>query len=285
MPVRQVPAVWHALTGVQLTHGALTPAARPRVQGPRGDVAEGLRAAVPQAPVVHTDETGWRVGGAPASLMAFETAGATVSPRRPHHRHEAVPEVIPAADDGVLVTDRGRSSEAQAFDGVPQQTCLAPSQRSISDVLETTTGRTRDFGARLKALLQDAIALGHEDHDGHVTALKPYAAALQTDITSQRRDRRLKDADHQRLLNALGWHHDRGNLQRLLTDRRGEPTHNRAERVLRPAVMARQVSQGSQNSRGASAFAAFSRVIRTRMNTQAGSVVEALSHVLRPPQP
>jgi hypothetical protein len=285
MPVRQVPAVWHALTGVQLTQGALTQDALQRVQGPLGDVYEGLRAAVPQAPVVHTDDTGWRVGGVPAYLMAFETAGATVYQIRPHHRHEAGQEVSPADDDGVLVTDRGRSDDAQAFDGVPQQKCLAPIQRSIRDVLETKTGRARDFGERLKALLQDAIALWHEDHDGHVTACKTQAEALQTEITYQLRDRRLQDADNQRLLNELGWHHDRGNLRRFLTDPRVEPTNNRAERALRPAVIARKVSQCSKNSRGASAFAAFSRVIRTLMNTQAGAVVEALSHMLRPPQP
>lgn len=210
MPVRKVLAVLHALTGVQLTQGALTQDALQRVQGPLGDVYEGLRAAVPQAPVVHTDATGWRVGGVPASLMACETAGATVYQIRPHHRHEEVQEVIPADDDGVLVTDRGRSDEAQACDGVPQQKCLAHMQRSISAVLETKTSRARDCGARLKALVQDAIALWHEYHDGHMTALKTQAEALQTESPEQLRDRRRNDADNQRLLNELGWHHDRG---------------------------------------------------------------------------
>ncbi|HEX9870173.1 MAG TPA: transposase, partial [Candidatus Tectomicrobia bacterium] len=204
---------------------------------------------------------------------------------RPHHRHEEVQEVIPADDDGVLVTDRGRSYDAQALDGVPQQKCLAHIQRSIGDVLETKTGRARDFGERLKALLQDAIALWHEYHDGHVTEFKTQAEALQTEITYQLRDRRLKDADNQRLLNELGWHHDRGNLLRFLTDPRVEPTNNRAERALRPAVIARKVSQCSKNDRGAGAFAVFTSVIRTLMKTQPCAVVETLSHLLRPPPP
>jgi transposase len=66
--------------------------------------------------VVHTDDTGWRVGGEPASLMAFETEGATVYHIRPRHCHAEVPEVIPADDAGVLVTDRGRSYDAQDFE-------------------------------------------------------------------------------------------------------------------------------------------------------------------------
>jgi transposase len=285
IPVRKVPTVLKALTGVQLTQGALTQNALQRAQGPLGTAYECLRAAVPQALVVHTDDTGWRVGGEPAYLMAFETAAATVYQIRPRHRHEEVQEVIPADYEGVLVTDRGRSYDAQAFDGVPQQKCLAHIQRSISDVLETKTGRARDFGEQLKALLQDAMALWHEYRDGHVTEFKAPAEALQTEIAYHLRDRRLKDADNQRLLNELGWHHDRGNLLRFLADPRVEPTNNRAERALRPAVIARKVSQCSKNSRGAGAFATFTSVIRTLMKTQAGSVVATLSQLLRPSQP
>src|ERR687894_1554296 len=61
IPVRKVPVVLNALTGVQLTQGALTQDALQRVRGPLGTAYECLRAAVPQAPVVHTDDTGWRV--------------------------------------------------------------------------------------------------------------------------------------------------------------------------------------------------------------------------------
>jgi transposase len=62
LPVRNVPAVLQALTGVQLTQSAITQDAMRRA----GDVIDTayaqLRASVSQAPVVHTDDTGWRVG-------------------------------------------------------------------------------------------------------------------------------------------------------------------------------------------------------------------------------
>jgi Transposase IS66 family/impB/mucB/samB family C-terminal domain len=93
------------------------------------------------APVVHTDDTGWRVGGESAFLMAFETEAATVYQVWPRHRHEEVQEVIPADYIGVMVTDRGRSYDAQAFDDVRQQKCLAHVQRSLSEVLAAKTGR------------------------------------------------------------------------------------------------------------------------------------------------
>jgi transposase len=284
IPVRKVPAVLHALTGVRLTQGALTQDALQHAEGPLGTAYEGLRASMPEAPVVHTDDTGWRVGGQPAYLMVFETDGATVYHIRPRHRHEEVQEVSPADYDGVMVTDRGRSYDAQAFDGVLQQKCLAHIQRSISDVLETKVGRARDFGEQLKELLQEALALWHVYRDGQRTDYKVDAEALQEEITYQLRHRSLKDPDNQRLRNELGWHHDRGNLVRFLANPRVEPTNNRAERALRPAVIARKVSQCSKNDRGAGAFAVFTSVIRTLMKTDTAAVVDTLSQLLHPTQ-
>jgi transposase len=285
IPVRKVPAVVAALTGVRLTQGALTQDALRRAAGPVRTVYEQLRTAVPEAPVVHTDDTGWRVGGKPAHLMAFETAAATVYQVRPRHRHEEVQEVIPTAYAGVMVTDRGRSYDAQAFDGVDQQKCLAHILRSISDVVATKSSRARDFGEQLKGLLQEALALWHAHHDGTVTDFKVEAEALQAELTYQLRDRRLKDPDNQRLLNELGWHHDRGNLLRFLANPRIEPTNNRAERALRPAVIARKVSHCSKNDRGAYTFAAFTSVVRTLAKHSADVLVEGLYQLFRTPSP
>jgi hypothetical protein len=101
--------------------------------------------------------------------------------------------------------------------------------------------------------------------------------------TYQLRDRCLKDRDHQRRLNELGWHHDRGNVLRFLVDPRIAPTNNRAERALRPAVIARKVSHCSQNGAGAHAFAAFSRVVRTLAKHGVEPLVESLYQLFRGP--
>jgi len=132
IPVRKVPLVLEALHGMTLTQGASTQDALRRTTGEVGTAYERLRVAVPKRPIVHTDDTGWRVGGEPASLMAFETAEVTVYQIRSQHRHEEVQEVIPPDDEGVMVTERGRSDDAQAFDAVDQQKCLAHMLRSIS---------------------------------------------------------------------------------------------------------------------------------------------------------
>ena len=87
-----------------------------------------------ESAVIHTDDTGWRVGGEGAFLMAFETEDATVYQVRARHRNEEVREVVPSEYGGVMVTDRGRSYDAQALSGVKQQKCLAHVLRSISEV-------------------------------------------------------------------------------------------------------------------------------------------------------
>jgi transposase len=279
IPVRKVPAVLAALTGVSLTQGALTQDALRRAAGAVGIAYEPLRTAVPAASVVHTDDTGWRVGGEPAYLMAFDTDAATVYQIRPRHRHEEVQEVIPADYTGVMVTDRGRSYDAREFDGVQQQQCLAHILRSIRDVLERKTGRARGFGVQLKACLQEALALWHAHRDGHEPDFKAEAEALHAELTYLLRDRRLQDRDNQRLLNELGWHHDQGNLLRCLADPRVEPTNNRAERALRPAVIARKVSHCSKTEGGAHAFAAFTSVVRTLAKNGIDFLVEGLYHL------
>ena len=47
-------------------------------RGAVGDAYQRLRDSVCASQVVHTDDTGWRVGGEGAFLMAFETEDATV---------------------------------------------------------------------------------------------------------------------------------------------------------------------------------------------------------------
>ena len=63
IPVRRVPVLLRALTGVELSQGAITQDALRRAQGAVGDAYQRLRESVRESAVVHTDDTGWRVGG------------------------------------------------------------------------------------------------------------------------------------------------------------------------------------------------------------------------------
>ena len=160
--------------------------------------------------------------------------------------------------------------------------CIAHIQRSSSKVLETKRGAARRFGTQLKAQLQAAVELYHSCHqaEGKLPAYEQRVRQLDLESTWQLRPRVLQEADNQRLLNELGRHHDNQSLLRFLASPTTvEPTNNAAERALRPAVMARKVSQCSKNKRGAAAYAAFKSVIGT-LKKSGGEVLENLARLL-----
>jgi hypothetical protein len=102
------------------------------------------------------------------------------------------------------------------------------------------------------------------------------AGQIKELVSYHLRDRTLTDEDNQRLLNGLGAHDDQGHLMRFLEAPYVEPTNNRAERILRPAVIARKVSQCSKNQQGAEAFAAFKSIAQTAVKNGRASVASAL---------
>src|SRR5512135_223454 len=257
-----IGAIAPLYTGVRVTQSALTQDAVRRVSGPLGGGYPALRDQFPTADVTYTDDTGWRVGGHPAQLMIFVTATATVFQVRAQHRNEEVREVIGDDYRGVLVTDRGKSYDAQELEQVKQQKCIPHALRSINEVLETKQGRARQFGGRLKKLLKEGLALWHEYHDHHsqLAGFERRVQSLRAEVTRHLRPRRLTDADNQRLLDEFGRHHAHGNLLRFLEDPRAQPTNNVSERGFRFAVIQRKVSQCSKTSGGARAFEAFASV-------------------------
>lgn len=280
VPQRKLPAILEAVTGARITQGALAQDALRRADGAVGQAYQGLRTSLGQAERVHTDDTGWRVGGKRAQLMVFTTEAATVYQIRQRHRNAEVREVIPADYAGVLCTDRGPSYDARELAQVKQQKCGSHLQRSVSELLETKWGRGRSFGLGLRRLFGEAIALWHEERAGTATDFAGDAARLQTRLTDLLRERPMPDPDNQRLCDDLRWRHAHGDLLRFLDDPRIEPTNNRAERALRPAVIARKVSQCSKNQPGADAFAAFASVTRTLIQ-RGRSPIDGLVNLFR----
>jgi transposase len=281
VPVRKVPAILARLGGVPLSQGALTRDALRRAEGRIGQVYDQFRQKVKEANVIHTDDTGWKVGGERAHLMAFETEEVSVYQIRARHRNEEVRELIPSDYMGVMITDRGKSYDAKELRGVKQQKCLAHIQRSLSQAMERQRESEQWFGRQLKELLSEAVALWRAYHEGEQAGFEERREALKTAITKHLSDRTLADAENQRLLNELGRHHDRGNLVRFLDEPRLPPTNNAAERALRPAVIARKVSQCSKNERGAGAYAAFVSVLRTLAKSGPERAIDRLSDLFQ----
>ena len=74
----------------------------------------------------------------------------------------------------------------------------------------------------------------------------------------------------------------RGSLLRFLGEHGVDPTNNRAERDLRPAVIARKVSHCSKNPNGAKAFEAFTSVLQAIRKTQPSALAASVTALIRP---
>ena len=208
VPVRKLPMVLKELTGITLTQGAMTQDALRRGEAEVGARYRQLCGGMREAPVVNTDDTGWRVGGSTAYLMVFVSAQSTVYQIRGRHRNEEVREVIPGDYAGVMGTDRGKSYDAEEFDAVAQQKCLGHLQRNLTEVLETKEGRAREFGLGLKDMLRQSIELHHRRSDLPPADYQLQIQQIDDDLTFHLRHRILKDDDNQRLLDGIGLHQD-----------------------------------------------------------------------------
>jgi hypothetical protein len=192
--------------------------------------------------------------------------------------------LVPSDYPGTLVTDRGPSYEAEELAGVDQQKCLSHLMRNVKEVVTTKSGRAREFGEGVLNTLQQANQLWRDHRAGKVEgeAFQQQGQEIEDQLTYRLRRRQLTDSDNQRLLDGIGLHNDRGHVLRFLHNPAIEPTNNRAERALRPAVIARKVSQCSKTQRGADAFAAFTTVIRTIAKKANTSIAQGLHSLLRP---
>lgn len=281
VPVRKLPTLLREFTGIEVTQSALTQDALKKSEGVVGNAYQELRTSVATAPAVYTDDTGWRIHGQTAHLMTFDTDQSTVFQIRRRHRNEEVRELIPGNYAGVMVTDRGKSYDAEELLGVQQQKCLDHLKENINEVLEHKAGRGRSFGLKLKSILREARQLWRDQRAGKAEQFQAEAERIEAELTTHLRPRFLKDEDNQRLLDGIGLQHDRGRVLLFLHDPAIEPTNNRGERALRPAVIVRKLSHGSKNERGAEAFAGFTSVIQTAAKKRDGSIIGTLHNLFR----
>jgi len=131
--------------------------------------------------------------------------------------------------------------------------------------------------------LKEAVELYRAYHDTSRKLVDYHTSlqALEEEINRHLRPREMKDPDNQRHLNELGRHHERGDSLRFLHDpTTTEPTNNAAERALKPAVIARKVSQCSKNEKGAESLSDFKGMIQT-IKKQGGDVLETLASLIR----
>jgi transposase len=208
--------------------------------------------------VLHGDETGWRQQGRTVWLWCFASTDAVFYQIDPSRSSRVVVEFLKDCFEGTLITDFYAAYNIMADD--QRQVCLAHLLSELKKVgaINTET-EWQAFSNLLKRLLRDAMRLASRtDRDA-----KDYLSK------SERIKERLKfiysaeytDPDCRRLAKRLR-RHERS-MFIFLDNPLVPPDNNRAEREIRPAVIARKNSSHNMSENGAKTQAIFMSIYRT----------------------
>jgi transposase len=220
----------------------------------------GARADVQRHPTASLDETGWREGRHRAWLWTAVTAGVPVFAVRLARRRKGAQELLGERFWGALVTERWSASSWSP--SWRRQLGWAHLRRAI-DAMGERHGRSRESGEALRAQarhLWHGWPRGRDgtlSHASFASSMRPIRRAVE----------RLLEAGQ-----TGGVPHTEGTWRDIFTRRQalwtcvrqegGEPTNHAAERAIRPGVLWRQGSFGTQSPEG-------SRVVETMMTVVA----------------
>ena len=207
--------------------------------------------------VLHADETGWRMNGKTWWLWCFANRLTCYYMLDPSRGSPALEKFFAEAFDGVLVTDFWAAYNAFARE---RQCCLVHLLRELEKVDEhNSSAEWRAFAKMLRRLVRDGIRLRK----------RPDFEPARYRSRILRIDRRLValseatygDSDAARLAKRLRKHTDE--LFTFLDYPEVTFDNNLAERMIRPAVILRKISQSNRSEKGAAVQAVLMSVYRT----------------------
>ena len=233
--------------GIDISLGALSGVEARISEGLAGAHADAM-ASVAESPVKHLDETSWTESNKSAWVWTAVGEDATVFVIRDTRGSVVARELIGDDPTGIVVTDRYSGYLFIALG--KRQICLA---HLIRDFRQMAEGQEdlRWIGERLLGLINALFRIWHMhlDEDIDRATLQRWARSIRVRMI------RLLDEGAR----SIGYETPsmcRGILKTepaiwTFVDREGvEPTNNVAERAVRPAVISRKTSYGTQSERG-----------------------------------
>jgi transposase len=227
-----------------------------------------------QAPVKHADETGWRTEGQNGYTWLFATEKLSIFQFRKSRSAEVARAVFGGKPlPGVLVVDRyaGYNKAPCAI-----QYCYAHLLREVEDLGKEfpDSGEVQGFVHTLIPLLSLAMGLRSQPlsrakFKAKATEVKSQIVAAVESPAQHLGIRRIQDIFRENHARMYHWANDR----RIPAD------NNLAERDLRPTVIARKVSFGSQSDAGAHTRGVLMTVLSS-LKKRGVEVATHLKHVL-----
>lgn len=245
---REVADVCETLLDAPLSVGSVDALCQATAAALAAPVA-ALAASLPRCGVVHADETGWRHAGQGRWLWVAATALVTVFALAAGRSSAVVKGLLGEAFAGILVSDRW--SAYGWLDVACRQVCWAHLARDWQGLVDRG-GAAAPLGRRGVALTRDLFRAWHRFRDGPLdraglqAALGPVQDGFERLLDAGMRSADAKAAGLCRALDRL-W----PALWTFVDEGGVEPTNNAAERALRPAVLWRKGSFGTQSEGGA----------------------------------
>jgi transposase len=198
-----------------------------------------------QAPVVHSDETSWWVGGPGWWLWVFANAHSTLYLVGQSRERSVITQLLGTDFGGVLVSD----CLAIYDDATPRQhKCYAHHHKAISQAKALHPHQGEGFLREVSALLHAAAALKGQKAQCDPQSFHSLRQALE-DKAAQLLEAPRSEPNEEAVRKRL--HKQRDHLFTFLYHEAVEATNNLAERQLRPAVIARKISCGNKTPKGA----------------------------------
>lgn len=227
-----------------------------------------------QAPVKHADETGWRTDGQNGYAWEFCTPALSVMSLRPTRAAKVVREVLGDRPlPGVLVVDRYNAYNKAPC---PLQYCYVHLLRHVRDLEKNfpQDPEVQQFVQSLAPRLKEAIELRslpltRRQFRSRAARLKKKIQSLVNSPAHHPAVQSVQDIFRQFPHRLYHW----------AKDRRIPADNNFAERELRPLVIARKISLGSQSQKGAKTRETLMTVLRT-LRKRTSDVATAFKAVL-----
>lgn len=253
------------LFGLQVSLGSISTLEAATTQAVATPIEEA-RASIEEQPTAYLDETGWRQGAQRAWLWTAVTTWVTVFVVRLSRSGQVARELLGTTFDGILISDR-----FSAYTWYPvrwRQVCWAHLLRDIEAMIGRG-GRSQEIGEALRRQAHQMFHWWHRVRDG--TLKRSSVRSYMTPV--RRKVERLLEAG-----TTCGVPKTEGVCREILKVRQAlwtfvhlegvDPTNNAAERAIRPGVLWRKGSFGTQSAHGSRFVEALMTVVATLKQQQ-----------------
>jgi transposase len=254
LTMRTTCQVIDELVGLRLTPGGLAQLVQRvgrKAEAPYGALILDLRAAA----ATFVDETSWYVGGPGYWLWVFTTTTETVYRVESRRGREVVTETLGSEFDGVLVSDCLAS-----YEDLPYRThkCIAHHLKAIAEARDRPDTPDPSYLDEWKLFFQTVIGIwrAQPEMDTQEFALRRRGIEKWLDrLLAAERNQPGDVAIRKRIGKR------RRSILTCLYEPAAEPTNTRAERDLRPPVIARKLSCGNKTEAGKRSFEVLRSVV------------------------